>query len=218
MSWSSLLSPASATNAACLRASAANVVVRTSGTQTCSGRRPRSRILRRYSPTLSLTVTPLMLHVTARKGTVAAVPAPHPQQALFCYFYKSMTIRSAALTRRISSKLRCPTLSPSRLGSTAAACSASTRVARPAISTSGRKLATRAAVDVGATNNVDNGSSSDWMTTAYRVPDCSWPRLPRGARSRKISPRTQRLHVAKYLRCFRAVDFVRCKFLSLGAD
>ncbi len=77
-SWSSLLSPASATNAACLRASAANVAVRTSGTQTCSGRRPRSRILRRYSPTLSLTVTPEMLHVTARKGTVAAVPAPPP--------------------------------------------------------------------------------------------------------------------------------------------
>ena len=63
-SWSSLLSPASETNAACLRASAANVAVRTSGTQTCSGRRPRSRILRRYSPTLSLTVTLEMLHVT----------------------------------------------------------------------------------------------------------------------------------------------------------
>lgn len=43
----------------------------------------------------------------------------------------------------------------------------------PAISTSGRKLATRAAVDVGATNNVDKGKLSDWITTAYRAPDCS---------------------------------------------
>src|SRR5882757_5687264 len=50
-SWSSLLSPAPAISEACLCASAAKVAVRTSGTQTCRGRRPRSRIRRRYSPT-----------------------------------------------------------------------------------------------------------------------------------------------------------------------
>ncbi len=54
-SWSSLLASALATSEACLCASAAKVSVRTSGTHTCSGLRPRSRIRRRYSPTLSLT-------------------------------------------------------------------------------------------------------------------------------------------------------------------
>ncbi len=39
---------ACATRTDCLRASAANSGVRTSGTQTCSGRSPRSRIRRRY--------------------------------------------------------------------------------------------------------------------------------------------------------------------------
>jgi hypothetical protein len=42
-----------------------------------------------------------------------------------------------------------------------AVCSASTPVMRPAISTSGRKLAARAEVEVGSTNHVDRGSSSD---------------------------------------------------------
>ena len=50
--------------------------------------------------------------------------------------HRSRTMRSAASTRRISSKLRNPTLVPSRPGSTAAACSASTRVFTPPISTS----------------------------------------------------------------------------------
>lgn len=66
--------------------------------------------------------------------------------------------------RRISSKVRWPTLWPSRLGSMAAVCSASTRVTRPPILTSGRKLAARAAVDVGATNHVDSGNWSDCRT------------------------------------------------------
>ncbi len=93
-----------------------------------------------------------------------------------------MTIRNAASTRRISSKLRYPMLSPSRPGSTAAVCSASTRVTRPATSTSGRKLATRAVVDVGATSKVDRGSSSDWMTTAYGCRTAHGRDCPVGAR------------------------------------
>jgi hypothetical protein len=108
-------------------------------------------------------------------------------------------------------------LLPSRPGSTAAVCSASTRVTRPSISTSGRKLAARADVDVGATSHVDSGSWSDWTTTAYREPDCSWPRLRRGAWSRKTSPRTQRLHVAKHLDGLGAVCLVRSELLSLSA-
>jgi len=67
-------------------------------------------------------------------------------------------MRSAASTRRSSPKVRKPTLFPSLPGSTAAVCSASTRVLVPATSTSGRKLAARADVDVGATSQVDNGS------------------------------------------------------------
>ena len=43
-------------------------------------------------------------------------------------------------------------------GRPAAVCSASTRVFTPRTSTSGRKLAARADVDVGATNQVDSGS------------------------------------------------------------
>lgn len=45
--------------------------------------------------------------------------------------HRPRTIRSAASTLRISSKLRNPILAPSRPGSTAAACSASTRVFTP---------------------------------------------------------------------------------------
>ena len=81
----------------------------------------------------------------------------------------------------------------------AAVCSASTRVVMPCSSTSGRKLAARAAVDVGATSQVDRGSESDCTTTAYRAPDRSWPRVLRFGRRLNTSPRTQRLHVAKDL-------------------
>jgi integrase len=72
--------------------------------------------------------------------------------------YRVSTSRSAASTRRISSKLRRPALAPRRCGSTAAVCSARTVVTCPPISTSGRKVAARADDDVGATNQVDNGS------------------------------------------------------------
>jgi hypothetical protein len=132
--------------------------------------------------------------------------------------YRSSTIRRAASMRRMSSSLRQPTLFPSRPGSIAAVCSASTRVRRPAISTSGRKLAARADVDVGATSHVDSGSWSDWTTTAYREPDCSWPRLRRGAPSRKTSPRTQRLHVAKHLHGLGAVCLVTSELFCLSAN
>ncbi len=106
-------------------------------------------------------------------------------------------IRRAASTRRCSSKVSCPTLSPNRCGSTAAVCSANTRVTRPLISTSGRNVAGRADSDVGATNHVDSGSESDCTTTANRDPSCSCPRTSRGARSRNTSPRTQRLHIGR---------------------
>ncbi len=43
----------------------------------------------------------------------------------------------------------------------------------PSTSTSGRNVAARDKVDVGATSHVDNGIRSDWTTTAKRVPVCS---------------------------------------------
>ena len=89
---------------------------------------------------------------------------------------------------------------------------------RPLISTSGRKLAARAAVDIGATSHVDSGSWSDWTTTTYREPDCSWPRALRGAYNRKTSPRTQRLHVTKHLHGLGPVRFVCGEFLRFGAN
>jgi hypothetical protein len=39
---------------------------------------------------------------------------------------------------------------------------------RPAMKTSGRKVAARAEVDVGPTSHANRGSRSDWTTTAYR--------------------------------------------------
>ena len=95
------------------------------------------------------------------------------------------TRRSAASTARNSSMARCPTGSPSRVGSTALVCSVSTRVSRPSISIVGRNVASRADVEVGATSQVDSTSkSSDWTTTAYRCLCCSCPRESRGARRR----------------------------------
>jgi len=129
--------------------------------------------------------------------------------------YTSRTSRSTASTWRSSSWVKRPTGSPSRDGSTAAVCSASTRVSRPSTTTSGRKLAGSAEVDVGATSNVDSGSASDCTTTAYRAPRCSWPRAPRGERSRWTSPRTQRLHVAQYLRSLGAILLVGGQALRL---
>lgn len=87
--------------------------------------------------------------------------------------YRLRTRRSAASTCWSSSCERCPTRSPSRCGSAAAVCSASTRVTDPWTSTSGRNVAGRAEVDVGATSHVERGSASDWTTTANRAPACS---------------------------------------------
>src|SRR5699024_6435117 len=82
-------------------------------------------------------------------------------------FYGLITNRSAASTARSSSKLRCPTRSPIRLGSTAAVCSVRTRVSVPSIWMLGRKVAGRAEVDVGATSQVDRARRpSDCTTTA----------------------------------------------------
>lgn len=131
---------------------------------------------------------------------------------------RSRTSRSAASTRRSSSNVRCPTLSPRRPGSTAVVCSASTRVTRPLSSICGRKLAGRAEVDVGATSQVESGSWSDWTTTAYRGFRCSCPRASRGARSRWTSPRTQALHVAQHLRGLRAVLLVCSECFSLSTE
>jgi hypothetical protein len=91
----------------------------------------------------------------------AGEPGTSARFVLFRDSYRSRTRRKAASTRRNSSNVRWPELSPRRLGSIAAVCSASTRVSLPAISTSGRKLAARADVEVGATNHVDNGRWSD---------------------------------------------------------
>ena len=71
---------------------------------------------------------------------------------------------------------------------------------------------------MGATSQVDSGSWSDWTTTAYREPDCSRPRLPRGAWSRKTSPRTQRLHVTKHLHGLGAVCLVGRELLRLSTN
>ena len=73
-------------------------------------------------------------------------------------YYRSSTNRRADSIRLSSSKVSRPTVSPRRLGSIAAVCSASTRVVRSEMTTSGRKLAGRAELDVGATSHVDNGS------------------------------------------------------------
>jgi hypothetical protein len=64
----------------------------------------------------------------------------------------------------------------------------------------GRKLADRADVEVGATSKIETGSEPDWTITPYRRPACSRPLTSRGARRAKTSPRTQRLHVPKDLR------------------
>jgi hypothetical protein len=67
----------------------------------------------------------------------------------------------------------------------AASCSTMTRVVEPRIVTSGRKLAGRALVDVGATITVERSSRSlSCTTTAKRAPRCSRPRVSRRERSR----------------------------------
>ena len=125
--------------------------------------------------------------------------------------------RSAASTWHISSKVNLPTPPPSRLGSTAAVCSASTRVSRPSTSTSGLKLAGRAEVDVGAISHVDSGSIGLEHYGAARAPDRSCPRVPRGERSWYTSPRTQCLHIRQDLGCFQSVVLIGRKRRGFGA-
>lgn len=86
------------------------------------------------------------------------------------------TTTRASSTDHISSAVRLPTRRPSRRASTAPSCSTRTRVVLPATSTSGRNDAGRALREVGATTTTDRGSiTSDWTTTPYRSPCCSWP-------------------------------------------
>lgn len=138
---------------------------------------------------------------------------------MWSHHQRLITNRRAASTARSSSKPRCPTCSPRRLGSTALACSASTLVRRPSISISGRNVADRADVDVGATSHVEStASSSACTTTAYRLPACSWPRASRGALRRKTSPRTQRLHVAQHVNGFGSVILVSSQHVGFSAQ
>src|SRR5829696_2592995 len=105
---------------------------------------------------------------------------------------QSPSTSARAVSRSLSSlALRRPTDSPSRSGLTAVVCSTSTRVDERWRSIVGRNDRGGAAVDVGETSTVESASSSSaWTTTAYRPRRCSEPRLPRGTRRRKTSPRT----------------------------
>jgi len=134
------------------------------------------------------------------------------------YLINPRTNRNAASTCLISSVVRRPAASPSLRESTAVVCSTSTRVSPPGNSTSGRKLAASADVEVGATSRVDNARKSDCTMTAKRGPDCSWPLLPRGLRNRNTSPRTQCLHVTENLRRLGAILLVRGQRSRLGTQ
>jgi hypothetical protein len=120
----------------------------------------------------------------------------------------------------ISARRSAPAGEPRRDESTAMSCSTSTRVIRPAISTSGRSHDDAAAVDVGAMITVERAaSSSAWSTTPNREPRCSWPRPPRGALSRYTSPRfTQRLHELQDRSCLGAIGGVRCEPFGFRAQ
>ena len=134
------------------------------------------------------------------------------------YLINPRTNRNAASTCLISTLVRRPAASPSLRGSTAVVCSTSTRVRPPGNSTSGRKLAASADVEVGATSQVDNARKSDCTTTAKRGPDCSCPLLPLGLRKRNASPRTQCLHVTEDLRRLGAIPLVRGERSRLGTQ
>ncbi len=86
---------------------------------------------------------------SGRAGSGAGPPGNARVSSRLPAAQRSSTSRSAASTRRSSSKVSVPELAPRRPGSIAAVCSASTRVSWPSISTSGRKVAGRADVDVG---------------------------------------------------------------------
>jgi hypothetical protein len=76
-------------------------------------------------------------------------------------YCRPRTVRRAASTAVISRWESWPTTRPRRSGWIAAVCSARTYVVLPSTSISGRKLAGRALVEVGATSRVDSGSRSD---------------------------------------------------------
>lgn len=77
--------------------------------------------------------------------TPLSAPRPRTVRPIFAALARqgSSTTRSAASTTRSSSTPRWPTRYPRRRGSTATACSTTTRVRVPAISTPGRKVAGR---------------------------------------------------------------------------
>ena len=104
------------------------------------------------------------------------------------------------------------TVSPKRPTSSAESCSTSTLVRLPRISMIGRTVASRATVDVGATNTTERGNrTSDWTTTPNRRPRCSFP-TPFGKRSSTTSPlRTERLHELGDFQHLSSVLFVRLK-------
>ncbi len=137
-----------------------------------------------WSPPASVPNAPAPVSRPGRRSRTCCLPGRRPvQETTSVGVQRPTTSRSAASTRRSSSKVRWPRMPPRRAGSTAAVCSASTRVVRPPSSISGRNLAGRAEVDVGATSHVESGSWSDWTTTAHRGLRCSCPRASRGARN-----------------------------------
>ena len=92
--------------------------------------------------------------------------------------------RQASLIGSSSFRLTRPTRSPRRSDATAVVCSMSTCVASVPIVIVGRKIRGCAERDVGATRMVESNRSSDCITTAYRAPRCSLPRVSRGRRRR----------------------------------
>ena len=120
----------------------------------------------------------------------------------------SRTSRSPSLSAASSSYVTRPTKSPSRSAATAEVCSIKTCVCSSLTVIVGRKIRGGADRDVGATSTVDSIRSSDCTMTAYRLPCCSPPRAPRGARSRWMSPRTKLVHLREHPAAFRAVGFV----------
>ena len=120
----------------------------------------------------------------------------------------SRTSRSASLSATSSSYVTRPTKSPSRSGATADVCSIRICVCSSLTVIVGRKMRGGADRDVGATRTVDSIRSSDCTMTACRLPCCSLPTAPRGARSRWMAPRTKLIHLGEHLAALGAVGFV----------
>lgn len=119
----------------------------------------------------------------------------------------------------ISSVLANATWSPNRLTSTAPTCSTKTLVASPLITISGRKVAGRALLDVGATRTTERGSiASACTTTPKRRLCCSCP-VRRGGRSSNTSPLcTKALHQSRDLVHLPAIRFVRFQHCDLRTE